>query len=96
MKYYSNQKCTWCVYWVSLINFRELNKVAPEVNKGKVILQNFTREGGQSLNPASIGPDGVESLSKSDMSVTSQDAMTTVIYKVNQSGDMPVMEESKL
>lgn len=22
--------------------------------------------------------------------------MTTVIYKVNQSGDMPVMEESKL
>lgn len=59
-------------------------------------MQNFTREGGQSLNPASIGPDGVESLSKSDMSVTSQDAMTTVIYKVNQSGDMPVMEESKL
>lgn len=59
-------------------------------------MQNFTWEGGQSLNPASIGPDGVESLSKSDMSVTSQDAMTTVIYKVNQSGDMPVMEESKL
>jgi len=50
---------------------RELNKVAPEVNKGKIVLQNFTREGGQSLNPSSIGPDGVESLSKSDMSVTS-------------------------
>lgn len=25
---------------------RELNKVAPEVNKGKIVLQNFTREGG--------------------------------------------------
>lgn len=75
--------------------FRELNKVAPEVNKGKIVLQNFTREGGQSLNPSSIGPDGVESLSKSDMSVTSQDAMTTVIYKKDQMGDMPMMEESK-
>lgn len=29
------------------------------------------------------------------MSVTSQDATTTVIYKKDQMGDMPMMEESK-
>lgn len=71
--------------------------MAPEAVKGKVVLQNFSADGGASLNSASIGTDGMESLSKSDMSITSQDAMTTAIYKKDSAmaHDMPMMEESK-
>jgi hypothetical protein len=60
------------------VMIEELNKIAPDVKKGKVVLQNFLADP-QSLNPGSIGTDGgVEG--SSDMSITSQDATTTVVY----------------
>ena len=74
------------------VMIEELNKIAPDVKKGKVVLQNFLADP-KSLNPGSMGTDGgVES--SSDMSITSQDATTTVVYQKGTEG-MPEMEESK-